>query len=245
MFSLFTGLTVYISNPVNVVDNLGYLSESEIQHLQARIDEIKESYKLDVVILITDNTYGKSSMDYADDYYNDNDYGIDSKHSGLLMLINMQTREVWISTTGRAIDIFTDNVIRSLVNKVTSHLSYENYYYACNTFIDEVTQYAKYNDPSYMGRVSRMLRWWPAYVIPLIISIASTLAIAYSSKGKITTSNRTYEESGSFVLTQNTDQYLRETTTRVKIKTESSGGGGSTTHRSSSGRRHGGGGGRF
>ena len=70
MFSLFTGLTVYISNPVNVVDNLGYLSESEIQHLQARIDEIKESYVLMLLFLLLIIPMAKVHG-LCDDYYND------------------------------------------------------------------------------------------------------------------------------------------------------------------------------
>ncbi len=265
LISLFAGTTAYASNPINVVDKLGYLSENEIQQLQTRIDGIKSTYSLDTVIVITDNTDGKDSTQYADDYYDYNDYGLDSSYSGLLMLINMDIREVAISTTGRAIDIYTDNRISSMINNVTSPLSDGNYYSACNKFIDNVITYANsgvpkgqyreerdpdlnYYNLTYLQKVARMLKLWPVYVIPLIISIAATLIISYSSKGKVTTTTRTYEEGGSFVLNQNTDQYIRESTTRTRIQSQSSGGGGggrSSTHRGSSGRSHGGGRGRF
>lgn len=238
IISLFA-VSAYASNPINVVDNLGYLSDSEIAELQSRIDEIKSTYNLDTVIVITDNTNGKSSMAYADDYYDYNDYGLDDKYSGLLMLINMQDREVWISTTGRAIDMY-DKKNSNMVDRVSSPLSNGNYFDACNRFIDDIIRYA---DTSYLNKVSSMLRYWPVYIIPLIISIAATLIISYSSKGKVTTTSRTYEEGGSFILSQNTDQYIRETTTRTKIQSQSSGGSG--THRGSSGRSHGGGGGKF
>lgn len=266
IISLFAG-PAYASNPINVVDNLGYLSDGEISELQLRIDEIKSTYNLDTVIVITDNTDGKSSMAYADDYYDYNDYGLDDEYSGLLMLINMQdredreVREIRISTTGRAIDIYTDNRISSMVDRVTSPLSNGNYFNACNKFLEDVINYANvgvpynqyreerdpnlnYNNLTYLQKVSRMLTYWPVYIIPLIISIAATLIITYSSKGKVTTTSRTYEEGGSFVLSQNTDQYIRETTTRTKIQTQSSGGR-SSTHSGSSGRSHGGGGGKF
>ncbi len=265
LISLFTGTTAYASNPINVVDNLGYLSENEIEQLQTRIDEIKSTYNLDTVIVITDNIKGKDSTEYADDYYDYNDYGFDSEYSGLLMLINMDIHEVAISTTGRAIDIYTDNRISSMINNVTFPLSDGNYYAACNEFINNVFtytnsgvpkgQYREERDPdlnyynlTYLQKVARMLKLWPVYIIPLIISIAATLIISYSSKGKVTTTTRTYEEGGSFVLNQNTDQYIRESTTRTRIQSQSSGGGGggrSSTHRGSSGRSHGGGRGRF
>lgn len=263
--SLFAGTAAYASNPINVVDDLDYLSASEIAELQSRIDEVKSTYTLDTVIVITDNTEGKSSTAYADDYYDYNNYGLDASFSGVLMLINMQKREVWISTTGRAIDIYTDKRTSNMVDRVTSSLSNGSYFAACNRFIDDVISYANtgvpknqyreerdpdlnYYNPTYLQKVSRMLKLWPVYIIPLIISIAATLIISYSSKGKVTTTSRTYEEGGSFVLNQNTDQYIRETTTRTKIQSQSSGGGGggrSSTHRGSSGRSHGGGGGRF
>ncbi len=254
LVSLLTGIVAYASNPNNVVDNLNYLSESEVTKLQARIDTIKETYTLDTVIVITDNTEGKSSEAYADDYYDYNGYGLDSDYSGLLMLINMQDKKVWISTEGRAIDIFTDSRISYMVNHVTRSLSNANYYEACNKFIEDVNSYANSGvpsgqyrvetDASYLSKVSRLLRSWPVYIIALIISIVATLIVSYSSKGKVTINTRTYEESGSFVLSENVDNYIRESTTRTKIE-RNSGGGGSSTHTGSSGRSHGGGGGSF
>jgi uncharacterized protein len=149
-----------------------------------------------------------------------------------------------------------------MVNSVTGSLSNADYYSACNRFIDNVNSYARsgvpsnqyreerdptstyYSNPSYLDKVSRLMGSWLVYIIAFIIAIASTLIISYSSKGKVTIHSRTYEEGGSFVLSQNTDQYIRETTTRTKIQSESSGGR-SSTHGGSSGRSHGGGGGKF
>lgn len=268
LVSILASTGVLASNPNNVVDMLDYLTESEENALQSRIDTIKENFNLDTVIVITDNTEGKSSMEFADDYYDYNGYGLDSEYSGLLMLINMDIREVWISTTGKAIDIYTDSRIYNMVNNVTGYLSNANYNAACNKFLDDVSKYAKSGVPegqyrvegdpystldsrqlsnlSYFGKVSLLMSSWPVYIIALIIAIIATVIVSHSSKGKVTISSRTYEESGSFVLTEDTNQYIRETTTRTKIERSSGGGGsGSSTHRGSSGRSHGGGGGRF
>lgn len=260
LVSLFAGTFAYASNPNNVIDSMGYLSESEIEALQTQINSIKESHILDTVIVITDDTEGKSSMDYADDYYDYNDYGLDDEYSGLLMLVNMNKREVWISTTGRAIDIFTDSRITYMINHVTGSLSSADYYEACRIFLNDVVNYANlgipkgqyrverdapYVNPTYLDKVSYLFKSWIVYVIALVVSIIATVIVSHSSKGSVTISNRTYEESGSFALSENSDIYLRETTTRTRIERNSGGGGGSSTHRSSSGRSHGGGGGRF
>ncbi|MGL5641504.1 MAG: TPM domain-containing protein, partial [Paraclostridium sp.] len=111
----------------NVKDYLNYLSETEVQELQSRINEISNKCSLDTVIVITDNTDRKSSMQYADDFYDNNNYGLDAEKSGILMLVNMNAREVWISTKGAAITIFTDSTIKTMVNDITRYLSDKDY----------------------------------------------------------------------------------------------------------------------
>jgi len=125
----------------NVKDYLNYLSETEVQEFQSMIDEIANEYNLDTVVVITDKTDGKSSMEYADDFYDYNNYGLDTKKSGILMLINMDAREVWISTKGEAIIIFTDSTIKTMVNDITRNLSNKDYYGASSKFLENVDYY--------------------------------------------------------------------------------------------------------
>ena len=99
----------------NVNDELNYLSENEIIEIQSEIEHVVNTHGLDIAIVITDDTDGKSSRSFADDYYDSHGFGIGNDASGLLLLINMDIREVWISTTGKAIDIFTDSRINSIL----------------------------------------------------------------------------------------------------------------------------------
>lgn len=250
---------VYAHSSENVIDNLGYLTETEVQYLQSSIDRIKENYSLDTVIVITDDTMGKSSRDFADDFFDNNGYGIGSSYSGLLLLINMNKRDVYISTSGKAIDIFTDARIDNILDDVAGSLSSGNYYEACSEFVSNVKNYAYSGVPSnqyrvdtdrnYFHNVLSMMKFFPIYIVALIISVVATLIVSFSSKGKTTTNHLTYEVNGSFDLTENQNNYIRESTVRTRIESSSSGGGGgsgrSSTHRSSSGRTHGGGGRKF
>ncbi|HPD01205.1 MAG TPA: TPM domain-containing protein [Acetivibrio sp.] len=247
----------YAYSSENVIDNLGYLTETEVQYLQSSIDRIKENYRLDTVIVITDDTAGKSSRDFADDFFDNNGYGIGSDYSGLLLLINMNKRDVYISTSGKAFDIFTDARIDNILDDVARFLSNGNYYAACSEFISNVKSYAYSGVPSnqyrvdtdrnYFHNVLSMMKFFPIYIVALIISVIATLVVTYSSKGKTTTNHLTYEVNGSFDLTENQNNYIRESTVRTRIESSSSGGGSgrSSTHRSSSGRTHGGGGRKF
>jgi uncharacterized protein len=244
----------------NVKDFLGYLKGNEAADLQAKIDKIKTDYSLDVVVVITDKTDGKSSRDYADDYFDYNGYGVGSDHSGILMLVNMGKREVWISTTGRAEGIFTSGRIDAMVDNVTKPLGNGKYNDACNTFINDVRNYAAQGVPSgqhrvesgpgsgiventtYLQRAAGLMKSFVVYIIALVIALAATIIASLSSKGKVTINNRTYEEEGSFTLSGTADDFIRDFTTRTEIQSSSSGSG---THTGSSGRSHGGGGGGF
>lgn len=267
IFVLLIGqVTAFAAETPNVKDYLDFLKSEELNDIQGLIENTKKDYNLDVVVVIVEDTEGKSSRDFADDYYDYNGFGVGNDKSGLLMLVNMEQREVWISTTGKAIDIFTDNRISDMVRAVTGYLSNADYYNASREFIAKIRLYADMGVPSgqhrvdteasdggvsgqqsgksttYLGRVGRMASSLPVYIVALIISILATIVVSLSSKGQVTTTNRTYEERDSFELTGTMDDYLRESTTRVKIQRSSSS---SSTHSGSSGTSHGGGGGSF
>lgn len=252
----------------NVKDYLNYLSETEIQELQSEINEISNKFNLDTVIVITDNTDGKSSMEYADDFYDNNNYGLDEEKSGILMLINMNAREVWISTTGSAITIFTDSTISTMVNDITKYLSDKDYNGASSKFLEKVDYYcdkksmtnntdsvgnsSSESSPdteiniaptSYFSRVNKRVTSLSTYIISLIISIVVTLIVTQKSKWKVTANSRTYEGKNSFNLTNSKDIFVSENITRTKIVKQSN--DTSTTHESASKSTHGGGGGSF
>ncbi|HOB19595.1 MAG TPA: TPM domain-containing protein [Candidatus Atribacteria bacterium] len=236
----------------NVKDLLNYLTTDEVNDLQGRIEGIGASRGLDVVIVITDDIGSKSPTAYADDYFDYNGYGIGSDRSGLLLLVSMGTRDVVISTSGKAISIFTDSRLDDILDEVSSYLSDGEYYKACLEFLEQVDYYATLGAPggsgsgsgSYLSRAASIAKSPVVYVIAAVIALIATLAVSSASRGTASITNRTYEESGSFELILSRDDYLRETTSRVKINSSSgaaSGGSkGSSVHRSSSGRTHGG-----
>lgn len=281
IFLLIIPIYAEAAHTDNIRDYMNYLSQAQIDELQAMIESAVQEYNLDIAIVITDDTQGKSSMEFADDYYDSNGFGTGSDYSGLLMLINMQERDVWISTTGKAISIFTDSRIDSVLDAVVPFLSDDRYYDACRQFINEVIVYAgigpvkDYNNgtgyqngghgyydgypwgepqirKTYLERVTGLMTHPAVYIFSLVVAIIATLVVSSQNKGRMTVTDRTYEEEGSFRLNKSDDIYLRETTTRVRVASSnntramgSKPGGRSSVHRSSSGRAHGGGGRKF
>jgi uncharacterized protein len=244
----------------NVKDYLDHLSTEQLQDIQSKINKTIRAYDLDIAIVITNDTGGRSSVDFADDYYDSNNFGIGKDASGLLLLINMDIREVWISTSGRAIDIFTDSRIELVLDAIYPYLADDDYYHACTEFINQVERFAEMGIAddqyrqftyTYWERAVRLMKTPVVYIVAIVISVAATLIASSGNKGKITVSSRTYEEGGSFRLIDKRDEFINQTVTRVRISSSnnssrSSGSGGrSSVHRSSSGRIHGGGGRKF
>ena len=266
VITVLGGVNASALSTANVIDQLDLLTLDQVNQLQQETERLRETYHLDAVIVITDELMSKSSRDFADDYYDFNDYGVGPEASGLLMLVNMADREVWISTTGHAIDVFTDNRLDQIIDQVTGDLGAGNFYAAGTTFLANVEGFAlqgvpegQYREPAepltFFQKLVQMMLYWPIYVAGLITSGVTTFAASSGHRKGSKTGVGFYRPEGSFALLDKKDQFLRETTRRVLIpKNNNTGGGGlsggggigrSSTHTGSSGRTHGGRGGKF
>lgn len=70
-------------------------------------------------------------MEFADDYFDYNGYS----DEGLLLLVDMGSREWWISTEGSCIEAFTDTEIQAIGEAVAGYLSAEDYKGAFDEFL--------------------------------------------------------------------------------------------------------------
>lgn len=244
-----------------VFDYAGLMSEDEIAALEMQIAAMKEKTGWDIFAVTTDYAEGKSTVAYADDFY---DERTTEDSDGILVLIDMDNREIYISTCGKAIRYLTDARIERVLDDgfyyvsngeyascLSAMLSTSEYYY------DAGIQENQYNYDVETGAVSeyRTLTWME--VVPVFfLAVAVGLAIFFGVKKSYSLKGGRYEypymKYGKLDLTEHQDQFLRAHTTHHRIQTSSSSGGSSrsssgrsSTHRSSSGRSHGGGGRRF
>ena len=82
--------------------------DAEEESVLKELDRISTALPADVVAVTVNSTEGKTPMEYADDYYDYNGYGQGSDYSGVILLIDMGSREMWISTSGMCIDAIGD-----------------------------------------------------------------------------------------------------------------------------------------
>lgn len=256
IMSFFLGFSVgSAAGKSSVIDDAGLISASDEKKLSQKIKEIQKD-KFDVVILTVKSLDGKSAQDYADDYYDNNDYGLDDEKSGVLFLVSKGDRKYHISTKGAGIKAFTDYGIGRIKDEIKPYLSDGDYFNACDEFLnitkDFVQAYkegAPYDTENpYNEEIDYVILEVIAFVISFVIALISVGIMRLrmnTAKPKGTATE--YIKKGSFKLTSEKDifMYSKVTKTPKPKEDNNDSSGGSTTHISDSGSEHGGGGGSF
>lgn len=241
-----------------LVDDADLLTNSEESELLELLDEISERQKVDVVVVTVDSLDGKSPMRFADDFYDYNGYGFGANADGVLLLVSMEDRDWYISTTGYGITAFTDEGLDYIADAFLPDLSdgeyldaFKTYAGLCDTFISQARNGKTYDagnmpkEPFSIGKNIAI-----SFGIGIVLALIITGIMAGQLKSvRMQQAADNYIKRDSMKVTQSSDLFLyKHTDRRAKPKESSSSGShrsGSSTHRSSSGRSHGGRGGKF
>lgn len=124
-----------------LVDDANLLSDYEAETLLERLDEISVQEQVDVAVVTVNGLDGKTSKDYADDFYDYNGYGMGDNDDGILLLVSMADRDLAITTHGSAITIFSDYTLEYIIDQFIEDLGAGNYSRAFNTFADLCLDY--------------------------------------------------------------------------------------------------------
>lgn len=123
----------------HLIDNADLLTGEEESNLLAKLDEISDRLSVDVAV-VTENSIGdKTPREYADDFYDYNSYKYNP--DGVLLLISMEERDWYITTTGSAITAITDARRGNMEDAFLSDLSGGYYYDAFSTYADMCDKY--------------------------------------------------------------------------------------------------------
>ena len=240
-----------------LVDEAGLLSAEEAADIESQLACLAQKYDMHYVIVTSKDPDISSPMEAADDFFDYNGYGAGEDRSGVLLYINMETRDVWISTRGFGITAFTDAGIDYILDELAMGLGDELYYDTFETYVarcDDFTQQAKNGTPydvdhmpeepfPVIGGLIMCMIFGAVVALIYILVLRGQLRSVAPNESAID-----YMKKGSMHVTNSREFFLYRTVTRTerpKENTSSGGGGGSTTHTSSSGATHGGGGRKF
>lgn len=243
----FPCFAVEFENPP-IIDEAGYLSDSQLEGLSGKLEGIRQEHEFEVAIVTEYEMTSYDAMSSADDIYDYNGFGAGENDDGIMLYICSSTRDYWITTHADGIRVFNENGIEYLKKNIEPYLAEDNYYLAMDKFADladELLTMAENGEPFNKKQYDTkylLMVVGGALLIPLII--AYCMMNSKLSKMKTAVSNdyaANYIKPGSKVLNMSRDIFLySHITKKEKPKNNSSG-----THKSSSGRTHGGGGGSF
>lgn len=247
-----------LDNPtsVYVVDDADLLTSEEEARLEESAREISQRQACDVVLGTASYLNGATPMEYADDYFDYNGYGYGEDRTGILLLVSMEDRDVWVSTRGEAIQAFTDDGIQYLIEQLFNDLSYGDYAGAFSTYYETAdtmlsvyrgtasTQEAEDFNESFDDFVSDSENEWNEAresnrtgrilfrtVIALVIGLLGAFIPMSVLKSQVRnvhmkTNAANYMRPNSLNLTRNRDVYLYANTTSRVIETNRGNGGG-------------------
>lgn len=255
-----------------VFDQAELLAPEEEAQLETEIAGLRDQMKMDVVLVTTLDSKGKSARDYADDFYDQGGFGTRKDFSGVLYLIDMDNRELYISTCGTMIRFLTDERIESMLDHAYDSIVKGNYFGTAESFLTDTAYWyekgipgGQYNYDTETGKISRY-RSITLLEALIALGVAAGLASAVclnikkeyameADRSRVSNYLLAYRASAQFVMRDQQDRLLNSFTSQTVIPRQpvsrggsvsrGSGGSRSSTHTSSGGRSHGGGGRRF
>lgn len=252
-----------------VMDDAGLFSYDDAEEILDEINELREETGMDYLVVTTDDTSGRSVQEYADDTYDASGAGTGEEYSGMLYLIDMDNREIYISTSGDMRLYLTDERIDTLLDYAYDEVSDGDYAGSAIAVLEHTGKYIaagiEKDQHIYDSETGTSEYYYDqkkgfpviALVFGLIAGLVAALSTFFGVKARYNLTHETYHyplsEKSTLDLKVSDDRLVNKFVTHRRIPKNpppSSGGGGSrsgrsTVHRSSSGRSHGGGGRRF
>ena len=155
-----------------VYDFAGLFTKEEEEALSKRAGELRTIMEMDVAVVTTDENR-ESAQVFADRFYQDQGLGIGESHSGAMLLMDMENREIYITTEGRMLLYLPDSRLEAVLDDVYRWMTQGEYGQAAMAFFEDVGLCYDngIGDGSYYydtetGKVSRIHRivWYEALV---------------------------------------------------------------------------------
>ncbi len=259
LLALCTSVCVFAESTQKLKDDADLFSEDEFSYITSKLESLSDKTGWDTIIYTNYNYVDSDDMeDECNDYYDDNDYGIGSKKSGVFLTIDMGSREIYIVTKGEAMYYFSDERIDDVKSEIISCLGSDDYYDAAVAFIEYTEKYydeGKPEDGNFTNLEINEKQDNPTlylikhYGIFIVIGglAAGSLAVVftvlrYKNNGKENIYN--LKDNSSAQIEESHDEFLHKSVSVTTISS-SSGRSGSRGHSSGGSSSHGGGGGSF
>lgn len=250
--SLIIPTSIYADNK-RIVDNVGILTDSQIDDLTIELDGLSNKYNYDIVVYFSNDTsFGEDIVSEGSEFFDNNGYGYGDQHSGLLLIVNYQTDYFDIITTGDEVRNKYDGYLEYGCDVLSEYLR-DNPVYAIRLFEEWVDTRFIYDDyqqetitisPEEAARQKNIRDLAVAGFVSVIVCVITMVVLKSQLKSEGKKHNASsYVVPYSFKLHRSGDIFLYRTFSRIRIEKprnhNNNGGGMHISHTSSSGISHG------
>lgn len=241
-----------------IYDFYEVLSDSEYNTLKARVKDFSAKYKTELVIVIDNVPYSSDykNEEYAADFYDYNDFGIDfDKYSGILFFRNIYSSDPYydIYSFGNAQLYINQSRADFILDSLYGDLHNQRYFEGFNKLIDYLDDYYSSGAATsdYTVDPNGFLKKKYTYPLFQILGIAGIITLIIIlimiSKNKMVKKSvkaTEYMDKENSSISIREDRFISTHTSVVHHSSSSGGGGGGGSHMGSSGGGHSSGGGR-
>ena len=246
--------TPSVNEEEKIYDFADLYTDEEEKNLYTAVYDYTQRRNLDLVI-VTINDNFESTQEYADDFYDYNNFGFGSERDGLLFLVDMENRYVYISATGGAMALYPDVECNMITEQVYTYFSDQHYYDGTYQMIKTLDTYYELsynsdNDIDEYAYNKADVNYLYVFIFATVCTIIGiVILIKRNDLVKVATTSEEYYDKGSVGVHRIKDVVIGHYVTKHAIPrdTGSHGGGfsGGGGHISSSGSSHTGGGHKF
>ena len=126
-----------LSSAPAVYDFAGLFTKEEEEALSKRAGELRTIMEMDVAVVTTDENR-ESAQVFADRFYQDQGLGVGESHSGAMLLMDMENREIYITTEGRMLLYLPDSRLEAVLDDVYRWMTQGEYGQAAMVFFEDV-----------------------------------------------------------------------------------------------------------
>jgi len=224
LMTILTGMLILVTCAFNqdeqkVYDEAGLLQAEQVETLQADAVKIAKDYEIDVIIVLIDDAEGMNSTNYGEAFYKNHSFGYEKAGgSGIMLLVDMDSRVMELFLYGIANSEYTDAEVDRMYDDLAALLKNDNYYGACKEFLNQVKEYGNRKTLSVKDLGIYLLM---ALALSGVIVFVMKKSTGHKSPEAM---RRSYASQERRILRQQ-DQYIRTTVTRVPRPKPNQGGG--------------------
>ena len=137
---------------IMIDDGASLFTEEEIELINTSAYEFASADNYSVAVVTTDDAMGKTAMEYADDYYDSLIFDKGWSEDGILFLIDMDNREIYISCAGLCIDEYNDHELNLIIDSGFDCIVNGEYFKCIVSMIEEAGNFTsdEYNPDEFV-----------------------------------------------------------------------------------------------